>query len=140
MSENGSAAFGRPIPPVTPDTEDWWNATRERRLMVQTCGICGHHQFYPRAICTSCGSDEVSLTEASGEGRIYSVTIVQRSPDPENFPAPYAVALIRLEEGPMLLSNIVGMGALTASCEACVTLAWEKLPDGRNLPIFQMTL
>src|SRR3954468_17512949 len=121
----------RPDPPVTPDSESWWNATRERRLTVQACDDRGNLQFYPRAICTACGRPGIALTEVSGDGRIYSFTIIHRPPDAENFPAPYLVALVRLEEGHTLLSNIVGPGHLSARCDAPVPVTWEALPDGR---------
>lgn len=127
---------GRPTPPVTPDSRAWWDATRERRLMVQWCGRCGDAQLYPRALCTACGSLEVFLEDASGRARIYSHTTVHRSPDPEHFEPPYVVALVRLEEGPLLLTNIVDGDPDAVRCDDPVEVTWEALEDGRALPLF----
>ena len=136
MTDNSPSFVGRPELPVTPETVAWWDATRERRLMVQQCQRCGHAQLYPRPICTSCGSLEVELSPAAGRGTIYSHTTVHRSPNPEFFVPPYVVALVRLDEGPLLLTNIVGGTAGDARCDDSVQVTWEPLTDGRALPLF----
>jgi len=126
----------RPDIPMTPDTQAWWDATRESRLTVQRCESCGRAQFYPRVLCTSCGSTNVILEDASGHGEVYSFTVVHRSPDPDCFVAPYVVALVRLAEGPVVTTNIVGPGTESVRCDESVRLVWERLPDGRQLPLF----
>lgn len=123
----------KPISPADPVTKEWWDATRERRLLVQHCPACGHNQLYPRSICTSCHGRELTYVEASGRGTIYSFSEVHRAPDPA-FTPPYIVALVRLEEGPVVMANIVEG---EPACDAPVTLTWEPLDDGRNLPQFR---
>lgn len=130
--------LGRPEPPLSADTQAWWDATREHRLTVQRCRSCGHAQLYPRAICTSCGSTEVELADASGRGVVYSHTTVHRSPDPDCFLPPYVVALVRIEEGPLLLTNIVGTDPAEVRCDVEVEVTWEELADGRALPLFAL--
>jgi uncharacterized OB-fold protein len=103
---------------------------------VQTCAACGASQFYPRWLCVICGSADVALVPVAGTATVYSSTVVNKSPNPELFVAPYVVALVRLDEGPTLLTNVVGQGALDVSCDDRVTLTWEPLPDGRQLPLF----
>jgi uncharacterized OB-fold protein len=133
-----SAPFpGRPDIPVTPETRDWWDATREGRLTVQRCVPCGHVQWYPRVLCTACGGTDLVLDQASGRGEIYSFTVVHRSPDPASFVPPYVVALVRLAEGPVITTNIIGPGSAAVRCDEPVHLTWERLPDGRQLPLFQ---
>ncbi len=100
----------RPIAPADAVTEPWWDATREGRFTVQRCDACGNEQLYPRAICTSCGSLQLSLSDASGRGTVYSYTLVRRAPHPA-FEAPYLVALVRLEEGPVVLTNLIDVDA-----------------------------
>ena len=126
----------RPIAAADHMAEQWWDATREQRFLLQRCEACGHHQHYPRAICTACGSLALIYVQASGRGTIYSFTEVARAPHPA-FEPPYVVALIRLEEGPTVMSNIVG--EIIPTCDAAVTLGWEPLPDGRQLPLFALT-
>ena len=127
-----------PKPVAAPDTvtAPWWEATAERRLTVQRCETCEHHQHYPRALCTACGSTELGFVDASGRGTVYSHTTVRRAPH-EAFEPPYVVALVRLEEGPMLLTNIVGCVPADVRCDMAVRVSWEDLPDGRKLPLFE---
>jgi uncharacterized OB-fold protein len=126
----------RPEPPTTADTKAWWDHTRERQLTVQSCRRCGTAQLYPRYLCTTCGSTDLELVTASGRATVYSRTVVAKSPRPECFVAPYVVALVRLDEGPLLLTNIVGDGAIDVACDDRVTVTWDPLPDGRQLPLF----
>jgi uncharacterized OB-fold protein len=135
MTATASPFLGRPDPPTTPETVAWWDATRERRLTVQRCVDCGEAQLYPREICTHCGGERLELAEASGTGRIYSHTTIEKSPNPALFRTPYVLALVRLAEGPIVLTNLVGAAA-NAGCDDEVEVVWEPLPDGRHLPLF----
>lgn len=126
----------RPVPPITEDTREWWDQTRERRLTVQSCRACRAVQLYPRCLCVACGSSDVELVSASGLGTVYSRTVLSKSPNPDFFVPPYVVALVRLEEGPVVLTNIVGTGATDVECDAPVTVTWDAMSDGRHLPLF----
>jgi uncharacterized OB-fold protein len=126
----------RPVAAADGVTEPWWDATRSRRLVVQRCDACGHHQHYPRALCTACSSTSLSFVEARGTGSVYSYTVVHRSPHPA-FTPPYVVALVRLDEGPVLLTNITGCAPEDVRCDMRVRVAWEPpLEDGRRVPVF----
>ncbi len=120
-----------------PEWADWWEATREQRLLIQRCEHCGRHQHYPRALCIHCGSNRLAWDEAQGTGVVYSCTTVHRSPAPVPA-APYVVALVRIAEGPVLLTNIVGCDPADVRCDLPVTLTWEPVEDGRNLPLFRL--
>ena len=128
--------MSRPLPPITPDTQGWWDATRERRLTVQLCRACGYHQFYPRSLCRSCHGDALELVEVSGRATVLSFSVVHRSPDPDAFEAPYVVALVTLDEGPVLTTNLVDVDADPIGCDQPVVVRWEPLDDGRQLPVF----
>jgi uncharacterized OB-fold protein len=125
----------RPISDPDHGTQAWWDATREERFLVQRCASCGHRQHYPRNLCTACGATDLTYDEAGGRGHIYSHTTVRRAPHPA-FEPPYVVALVRLAEGPVVLSNIVGVEPEDVRCDMPVKLVWEDLPDGRKLPLF----
>jgi hypothetical protein len=125
----------RPISPADAMTAPWWEATKQRRFLLQRCDACGHHQHYPRSICTSCHARDLPYVDASGRGTIYSFSEVHRAPDPA-FEPPYLVALVRLEEGPVVMGNVIGGGEV--ACDAAVVLDWEALPDGRMLPQFRL--
>ena len=122
------------IPDVSPEAREWWEATRERRLLVQRCRSCGHRQHYPRAMCVRCGGVDMGWVEATGRGAVYSFTHSHRSPDPATFEPPYTIAIVTLDEGPRLLATVTGAGV---RCDVRVRLGWKPLADGRNLPVFE---
>jgi uncharacterized protein len=127
-----------PLPQVDADSEPWWEATRQQQLLVQRCSACGQYQHYPRYLCTRCGSTHLEFVRASGHGRVYSFTVVHRPPSPA-FRPPYLVALVRLQEGPILLTNIVECPPDGVRCEMLVEVSWIRLVDGRHLPVFKPT-
>jgi uncharacterized OB-fold protein len=124
------------LPEINSDTEPWWNATRERRLVLQHCRTSGHLQHYPRSLCVECGSTDLDYVDASGRGTVYSHTTVHRAPV-AGLEVPYVVALVRLDEGPVLLTNIVDCPPDDVRCDMSVEVAWRPLADGRNLPVFR---
>ncbi len=124
-------------PEMDPDAAAWWDATRDQKLLVQRCRRCGHHQHYPRMVCLACGDADLSFVAASGRGTVYSFTVVYRPPAPAFVP-PYVIALVRLDEGPVMLTRIVGKDADAVACDRPVELRWEPLEDGRHLPVFAL--
>ncbi|HEX9695265.1 MAG TPA: Zn-ribbon domain-containing OB-fold protein [Actinomycetota bacterium] len=123
----------KPVGAPDPVTQPWWDATRERRLLIQRCDACGHTQLYPRSSCTSCHATTLGWIDSSGRGTVYSHTTVHRAPHPA-FEAPYVVLLVRLEEGPVVMANLAGGGDVR--CDQPVVAVWEDLPDGRKLVQF----
>jgi uncharacterized OB-fold protein len=83
-----------------------------------------------------CGSTDLEFVDASGQGEVYSHTTVHRSPLPD-VEVPYVVALVRLDEGPVLLTNIVDCPPDDVRCDMRVEVSWRALSDGRNLPVFR---
>ena len=116
-------------------TREWWEATKEQRLVVQHCPSCDHRQHYPRPICLQCGSSELDWIACSGDAVVHSYTIVRRDLGPA-FDTPHVVALVDLAEGPRLTTNLVGADAESWSCDEPVRLTWRALGDGRHLPQF----
>lgn len=96
----------RPLPQPTPETQHFWDGTAAGELRLQRCRACGHVYFPPRPFCPQCSAREVEVFAASGRGTLASYVINHR-PHP-SFDSPYAIAVVALEEGPTMLSNIVG--------------------------------
>ena len=105
--------------------------------MVQRCNACGRHQFYPRAFCTACLSDDLEWVEARGTGRIYTFTICRIAAHPA-LTAPYAVALIDLDEGVRMLANIVDCELALIRMGARVAVRFEPIGDEFTLPQFTL--
>src|SRR5690606_20320978 len=118
-----------------PTTERFWSACAEHRLLVQHCRNCGAHQFYPRPFCLACEPNDLEWTESKGSGTFYSVTTIRLPVTPELTP-PYLVALVDLDEGPRLLTNIEATDA--AGIDARVTLTWRERPGLPPLPVFRL--
>jgi uncharacterized OB-fold protein len=121
------------LPPRDELTAGWWDATRARRLVVQRCVACGRLQHPPRPLCVGCLGEALEWTEMSGAATVDAWTTVARAPGPD-FSPPYVEARVRLREGPLLLTRLVGPHL---HCGQAVTVAWSPLADGRHLPVFQ---
>ena len=99
----------KPAPRPTPETAPFWDGCAAGELRIQWCKPCGAAYFYPRPFCPRCGSDEVEWMRASGRARLYSYVINQRPAPGFAGDAPYAIAVVELEEGPRMMTNIVGV-------------------------------
>ena len=125
--------------PQAPGADDvttpWWEATRDRRLVVQHCLRCGAYQHPPRAICSTCGQlGSFEFRASTGGGIVDSWTTVHRSPIPST-PLPYVIARVQIDEGPLLLTRL--LGALDWAIGDRVVLDWLPMEDGRALPVFR---
>jgi uncharacterized OB-fold protein len=109
-------------------------------MEIQRCEDCASFTFYPRALCPSCGSRALRWAPVSGRGRIYSLTIVHR-PTNAAFKSetPYVVALIDLEEGCRMMSNVIGVQADPDQVKIGmpVEVVYERVTDDTVLPKFR---
>jgi len=132
-----SGSPSRPLPEPTPETRHFWDGTAAGELRLQRCGACEHTYFPPRPFCPSCASRDVRVFVASGRATLYSYVINHR-PAP-GFDAPHSIAVVELEEGPRLMTNVVGCPqtpeALVLDMELEVT--FEKLTEDITLPLFR---
>ena len=124
--------------PSSPLTEPFWEATKARRLLLQWCRACDAPIHYPREMCPKCLGSDLEWREASGRGEVYACSVMHRSGNPLMADrVPYVVALIELEEGARMLSNVVGTPPEEVEVGMPVKVAWEELSDGRALPLFE---
>lgn len=102
------SALAKPGPTPTPVSRRFWEAAAAGRLELQRCEDCGLTIHYPRVICPRCWSQRIEWAPVSGRGTVKTFTVVHRAGHPAWQPdAPYVTALVELEEGPTMLSNIV---------------------------------
>ncbi|PKB79446.1 MAG: DNA-binding protein [SAR202 cluster bacterium Io17-Chloro-G9] len=101
--------YRKPIPVPTPETQFFWDKCKEHELWLQRCQACQHVFFYPRMHCPQCLSDDVPGFKASGKGTLWTYMINHRPVPGFEDDAPYAIAVVQLEEGPRMMSNIVGI-------------------------------
>jgi len=133
-----AAPASKPIPVPTRETQPYWDGCKQHELRIQQCTACGHSQFYPRLYCTACMSERVEWVTASGHGTVLSFTIVYR-PVTQAFAAdvPYVVALITLDEGPQLMSNVVGCAPETVHIGMPVEVTFEDWTEEISVPKFK---
>ena len=119
-----------PTPQGNPETKHFWEQTVEGKLLIKRCTACGEAHYFPRSICPFCFSDKTVWEESSGEGEIYTFSLMRKSAS-----GPYAIGYVTLKEGPSLLTNFVDcdMKALKIGQKVKVVF---KTTDGPPLPFF----
>jgi uncharacterized protein len=131
----------RPLPtPMTPEAKPYWDGLKEEKLMLPKCDDCGKAFFYPRIACPHCHSRNVGWTQASGKGKLYSFEIAYRSLNPAfKIEPPYVLAMIELEEGPRMMSNLINIEATPEALkiDMPVEVVFEKQNDDVTIPLFQ---
>ena len=117
-----------PLPQPDALTEPFWAACRRGVLEVSACSECGHGFLPPGPCCPRCWSTRLAPREVSGRGRVFSFAVYRRTYHP-GMPAPYVVALVELDEGPRLISNIVGCAPEEVAVDMPVQLRFEAAGD-----------
>lgn len=137
MPEND---YRKPLPQPTPETQPYWDGCKQNKLLIQRCRQCGRYQFYPRSVCAGpdCTSDQLEWVESKGRGRVksYTASYVPGAPGFEN-ELPYVVAIITLEEGVQMLSNVVACPPDAVYCEMPVEVVFEDVTPDITLPKFR---
>ena len=120
-----------PAPSANVETQSFWDATTDGRLMIKRCKQCEQPHYYPRGLCPHCLSPETVWEQSSGKGTIYSVSITRRGPD-----APFALAYVTLDEGVSVLTNIIDCDAEAATIGTAVRFQPTSTEGGPAVPTF----
>ncbi len=130
--------YCKPLPQPTPWSQPFWAGCREGRLLIQHCGDCDQYVFYPKLFCPFCLSKNLNWIESTGRGKIYSYTAVH-SYQPSEFTAdvPYVIAIILLDEGVRLMSNIIECQPEQVRCDMDVEVVFDKVTEEVTLPKFR---
>lgn len=130
MSTPDDKARAIPAPEPNPETQAFWDGTAAGKLLVRECIACQRVHWYPRALCPHCFSDRTAWREASGQGVIYSWSVMRR------VPVPYAIAYVTLAEGPTMLTNIVDCDLDALRVGQPVRLVLKPAANGAQVPMF----
>ncbi len=132
------AEYTGALPTPTPETKPYWDALKEHRLLIQRCKECQRAYFYPRPFCPRCFSFNVEWFEASGRGKLYSFVINHR-PAPGFGPEPYVIAVVELDEGPRMMTNLIDVepDPDKISCDMPVRIVYEDVTAEVTLPKFR---
>ena len=126
---------GRPRPEPSELTREFWEAARRHVLVRPRCRECGASFFTPQVACPACLSEDWDYQPSSGRGKVYSATVVHRAPFP-GLPTPYHVAIVDLEEGWSMLTNIVGVPDTATPIGTEVEVTWVEVDAELTLPAF----
>ena len=128
----------RMLPEPTPETRHFWEGTLSGELLLQRNRETGEAYFPPRPFCPKTGSRDVEVFKASGRGVLWSYVINHR-PRPDMGAEPYAIAVVQLEEGPRMMTNIVNCPQTPEALQLDMPLqvTFEKFSDTIALPFFE---
>ena len=128
----------RILPEPTPETRHFWEGCKEGQLRLQRCTKCSDSYFPPRPFCPGCGSRDVEVYPASGKAVLWSYVINHR-PRPDMGTDPYSIAVVKLAEGPTMMTNIVGCPQTPEALQLDmpVEVTFESFSDTISLPFFK---
>ncbi|MPZ23884.1 MAG: hypothetical protein GEU28_10120 [Dehalococcoidia bacterium] len=135
-----TSQYRRPIPSPSPEARPFWEGAREHRLALPYCPACAQFFWFPRPFCPRCFSWEVEWRPASGRGRVYSFAIQYRAQMPGfEDELPYLTALVDLDEGPRLMTNLVEVepDPVSVRCDMPVEVVFADINDEISLPKFR---
>ncbi|MDR7551332.1 MAG: Zn-ribbon domain-containing OB-fold protein [Armatimonadota bacterium] len=128
----------RLLPQPSPLTAPFWQAARRRELLVQRCCACAGFVFYPRWNCPHCGARDLEWVRVSGRGTVYTYTVARRPTHPAFADrVPYVIAIVELEEGPRMTTNIVGCDPDTVRIGMPVEAVFEDMSEDITLVMFR---
>lgn len=128
----------RPLPVINDENRPFWEGAEAGELRLQRCGNCGHIRYPVARVCPRCLSDVATWEVMSGRATVFSYVVFHQVYHPAFADlVPYNVALMRLEEGPTMFSNLVGLpeGQVVGRT---ATVAFERLPEGATIPRFRL--
>ncbi|GAB4332328.1 MAG: OB-fold domain-containing protein [Dehalococcoidia bacterium] len=131
------AEIKKPVPQPTPETQHFWDGTKAGEIRLQRCNACHHVYFPPRPFCPKCASKDIAVFTASGRGRLFSYVINHRSMP--GFEAPYAIAVVELDEGPRMMTNMVDVEQTPEALQLDmpVEVTFEQRSEDIFVPLFR---
>jgi uncharacterized protein len=129
--------YNKPIPVPSAESQAYWDGLRDRKLLMPRCDACGKYWFPPSLLCPHCNATNWTWTPTSGRGRIFSYVVYHRVYHPGFADeVPYAVAVIELDEGPRMVSNVIGIAPDKLACDLRVEVVYQPITDTITLPKF----
>ena len=130
--------YEKPLPIINIDNAQYWEFCKKHELRMQKCTQCGHVRFPTSILCPRCHSMETEWARLSGKGRIYSYVIYHMAYHPSyKYDIPYAVAIIQLDEGPRMESNITHCKMEDIKIDMPVELYFDDITEEISLPKFK---
>jgi uncharacterized OB-fold protein len=128
------------LPNPDNETQPFWDGAREGRLVIRRCNTCGEAFFYPRPFCPKCWSADVGWIDASGRATLYTWSIVHVNDlPPFHERVPYVAAIVTLEEGPRMITNVVGVDFDDLDADMALRVTFRSISDEPpvTIPVFE---
>jgi uncharacterized OB-fold protein len=128
--------FDLPTPDDT--TRPFWEAAREGRFLIKRCRDCGRAHYYPRPFCPHCWSGAVDWEDASGRASLYTWSVVHQNdlpPWPQR--VPYVAAVVDLDEGPRVMTNVVECEFERLTIDMALQVTFRPASDEVTVPVFR---
>jgi uncharacterized protein len=132
-------AYDKPRPIVSPIDKPYWEFLRKHELRLQRCGDCSAFRFPASPVCAECGSARYSWERSTGKGEVFSWVVFHKSYFP-SFAAniPYNVTMVRLDDGPMFIANIVGIDNAAIKRGMPVEIVFDDVAEDLTIPRFKI--
>ena len=130
--------YKKPLPRIDEESRGYWEALARHELYFQRCRDCGTNRFPPRVVCPKCLSSATQWVRASGRGTVYSFTVTHQNQAPGfRESLPYVLAVVQLDEGPRLMTNVVGSSPEQVRIGMPVEVVFEDVTPEITLPKFR---
>jgi uncharacterized OB-fold protein len=130
--------YRKPLPAIGVDNAPFWESIRRHAMALQRCGQCGQFRYPPRPLCPACHATDARWAQVSGKGRVYVSLVMYRAPGPAwEQDTPYNVAMIELDEGVRLWSNVVECDPESVRIGDDVAIDYDDVTDEVTLPRFR---
>ena len=130
--------WNKPLPTIVGETKPYWDSCRQGKLLLQKCDRCKEYQFYPRGICADCWSTDIRWVQSSGKGKVWTFTVIYQNGTPgfaEEIP--YVLALVELEEGVKMFTNIVECDPEEVKIGMPVEVTFVRATNQVTIPYFK---
>jgi uncharacterized OB-fold protein len=130
--------YKKPLPVIQEWSRPFWKGAKEHKYLIQHCKDCGKNIFYPRKYCPDCWSSNLEWIESGGKGKIYTYTVTLAGAE-EKFAAdyPYVLALVDMEEGIRVMTNIVDCKPEEVKIGMDVEVVFRDVTDEISMPMFR---
>ena len=130
--------WNKPLPTIVGETKPFWDSCRQGKLLLQKCERCAEYQFYPRGICANCWSNEIRWVQSSGKGTVWTFTVTHQNRT-TGFAeeVPYVLALVELEEGVKMFTNIVDCDPGQVKIGMPVEVTFVQANEQVTIPYFK---
>lgn len=135
------ADYQKLLPVPNEETQPYWDSLKQHKMKLPQCKSCKQFHMYPRSHCPNCFSWDIEWREASGKGTLYTYAIQHRAQGPGfQDEVPYITAIVQLDEGPRLLTNLVGVEPDPAKviCDSPVEIVYDDVTDAITLAKFRL--